>query len=222
MKLISDFFENAFELKFKELNILVIENKQFFRKLIYDLKGSVSGNESYFKIIENLEEKDLSKMSAFITDVFDININESKIINKIYNILIEESNGSELYNQKIKFEKEINKFIEELIFRFDYDLTYDHIDYKNIFKGVNIHIEDDFQGLMEKLLEYIDISYKLLDKKIFFILNLNCYFNPNELEELKRYLCYNNVVVVLLQNRLDSEIQKSENIKIIDSDLDDI
>lgn len=222
MKLISDFFENSFELKFKELNILVIENKQFFRKLIYDLKESVSGNESYFKIIENLEEKDLSKMSAFITDVFDININESKIINKIYNILIEESNGSELYNQKIKFEKEINKFIEELIFRFDYDLTYDHIDYKNIFKGVNIHIEDNFQGLMEKLLEYIDISYKLLDKKIFFILNLNCYFNPNELEELKRYLCYNNVVVVLLQNRLDSEIQKSENIKIIDSDLDDI
>lgn len=222
MKLISDFFENAFELKFKELNILVIENKQFFRRLIYDLKESVSGNESYFKIIENLEEKDLSKMSAFITDVFDININESKIINKIYNILIEESNGSELYNQKIKFEKEINKFIEELIFRFDYDLTYDHIDYKNIFKGVNLHIEDDFQGLMEKLLEYIDISYKLLDKKIFFVLNLNCYFNSNELEELERYLCYNNVVVVLLQNRLDLEIQKSENIKIIDSDLDDI
>lgn len=222
MKLISDFFENAFELKFKELNILVIENKQFFRRLIYDLKESVSGNESYFKIIENLEEKDLSKMSVFITDVFDININESKIINKIYNILIEESNGSELYDQKIKFEKEINKFIEELIFRFDYDLTYDHIDYKNIFKGVNLHIEDNFQGLMEKLLEYIDISYKLLDKKIFFILNLNCYFNSDELEELKRYLCYNNVVVVLLQNRLDSEIQKSENIKIIDSDLDDI
>lgn len=75
---------------------------------------------------------------------------------------------------------------------------------------------------MENLLEYIDISYKLLNKKIFFILNLNCYFNSNELEELKRYLCYNNVVVVLLQNRLDLEIQKSENIKIIDSDLDDI
>lgn len=222
MKLISDFFGNSFELKFKELNILVIENKQFYRKLIHALKESVSGNESYFKIIENLEEKDLSKMSAFITDVFDININESKIINKIYNILIEESNGSELYDQKIKFEDEINKFIEELIFRFDYDLTYDRIDYKNIFKGVNLHMEDDFQGLMEKLLEYIDISYKLLDKKIFFVLNLNCYFNSNELEELKRYLCYNNVVVVLLQNRLDLEIQKSENIKIIDSDLDDI
>lgn len=222
MKLISDFFENAFELKFKELNILVIENKQFYRKLIHALKESVSGNESYFKIIENLEEKDLSKMSAFITDVFDININESKIINKIYNILIEESNGSELYDQKIKFENEINKFIEELIFRFDYDLTYDHIDYKNIFKGVNLHMEDDFQGLMEKLLEYIDISYKLLDKKIFFVLNLNCYFNSDELEELRRYLCYNNVVVVLLQNRLDLEIQKSENIKIIDLDLDDI
>lgn len=75
MKLISDFFENSFELKFKELNILVIENKQFYRKLIHALKESVSGNESYFKIIENLEEKDLSKMSAFITDVFDININ---------------------------------------------------------------------------------------------------------------------------------------------------
>lgn len=222
MKLISDFFENAFELKCTELNILVIENKQFFRRLIYDLKESVSGNESYFKIIENLEEKDLSKMSAFITDVFDININESKIINKIYNLLIEESNGSELYDQKIKFENEINKFIEELIFKFDYDLTYDNIDYKNIFKGVNLHMEDNFQGLMGKLLEYIDISYKLLDKKIFFILNLNCYFNSNELEELKRYLCYNNVVVVLLQNRLDLEIQKSENIKIIDSDLDDI
>lgn len=222
MKLISDFFENAFELKFTELNILVIENKQFYRKLIHALKESVSGNESCFKIIENLEEKDLSKMSAFITDVFDININESKIINRIYNLLIEESNGSELYDQKIKFENEINKFIEELIFKFDYDITYDHIDYKNIFKGVNLHIEDNFQGLMENLLEYIDISYKLLNKKIFFILNLNCYFNSNELEELKRYLCYNNVVVVLLQNRLDLEIQKSENIKIIDSDLDDI
>lgn len=222
MKLISDFFENAFELKFTELNILVIENKQFFRRLIYDLKESVSGNESYFKIIENLEEKDLSKMSAFITDVFDMNINESKIINKIYNLLIEESNGSELYDQKIKFENEINKFIEELIFKFDYNLTYDHIDYKNIFKGVNLHIEEDFQVLMENLLEYIDISYKLLNKKIFFILNLNCYFDSNELEELKRYLCYNNVVVVLLQNRLDLEIQKFENIKIIDSDLDDI
>ena len=46
-----------------------------------------------------------------------------------------------------------------------------------------------------------------------------CIRDRNDLIE---YLCYNEVVVVCLQNSLDRELTQGENIKILDEDLGEI
>lgn len=168
MKLISDFFENSFIIDKSKFNILVIENKKYYRSLIKSLLQTIKSKSNDFIIIDELEEVDISKYGEIITDIFDIDPNNSKILNKLYKILIKELAETELYKESLDFKNNTNTFIEKLIFNFEYDLNYQELDYKYLFKAVDLHIDSQFQGHMARLIEYIDISYKILGKKIFF------------------------------------------------------
>lgn len=62
----------------------------------------------------------------------------------------------------------------------------------------------------------------MVKKSFFFIVNLDSFFTKEELKDLKEYICYNDIVIVCLQNNIFEENLEDENIKIIDKDLDDI
>lgn len=104
----------------------------------------------------------------------------------------------------------------------EYDFKYADIDYKYIFKAVGLEIDTKFIGLMSNIIEYLDISHKLLNKKIFFIVGIDNYFEEREIYDLYEYLCYNDIIVVCLQNSLDRDLLPNENLRIIDEDLGEI
>ncbi|MCT7706696.1 MAG: type II-A CRISPR-associated protein Csn2 [Lactobacillus iners] len=221
MKLLSNDLEKTFSLNQHVLNTLVIEDNTFFREFISKIVHFVENDSNELEIMDEDEEISPTKCEI-IVDIFRANPNNTKILTKLYSNLISDLSSDERYQDSINFESQLYSFMDKIAFDCDYHLTYGDIDYKSIFKALNLSIDTDIKGLMSNFVSYLDLSYKLLGKKIYFAVNLNTFFSQKDMGVLNDYLRYNNIVLVCLDNSLKRTLFEDENIRIIDQDLSEI
>lgn len=84
MILISEYLEKSIEIKEKRINTIVIENKKYYRKIIQAVKDTINLELKEFTIFEDDEEVNLNKVAEIVTNVFDINPNNNKVLVKLY------------------------------------------------------------------------------------------------------------------------------------------
>lgn len=221
MKLISNDLEKTFSLNQHVLNTLVIEDTTFFREFISKIVNFVENDTNELEIMDEDEEISPTKCEILV-DIFRANPNNTKILTKLYSNLISGLSSDERYQDSINFESQLYSFMDKIALDCDYHLTYGDIDYKSIFKALNLSIDTDIKGLMSNFVSYLDLSYKLLGKKIYFDVNLNTFFSQKDMGVLNDYLRYNNIVLVCLDNSLKRTLFEDENIRIIDQDLSEI
>ena len=68
----------------------------------------------------------------------------------------------------------------------------------------------------------MEVASELLGIKLFVIVNLDSFLSAEELNELKKYLCYNGIKVLALQNNISRRVDSNENLRILDQDLCEI
>lgn len=89
MKLKINGFENEIAFDQEYINILEIKNSQCFSHIIEILNEKINGFDSdeIFLLDESENELNMSKEMYMIFDLFNIDYNSKKIINKIYEII---------------------------------------------------------------------------------------------------------------------------------------
>lgn len=222
MNIISEYFDNSFELKSKVINTLVIENRELFISFIKQLHIEMSTEEGKIILQDDLKELGFKKYAELIIDPFTLDPNNAKNLKKLYEKIIDNSSNEEIYEKRLVFENVLKDYIEEIVFSSDYELIYDGLDYQNIFKAVNLHIDTEANNLISMIIDYMRISSDLSGTKLFIFLNLDNFLTDVDLIELQNFICYNNITVFCLQNQLKRELIKNENLRIIDEDLCEI
>ena len=222
MNLVSEQFENSFEIKSKTLNTLVIEDTRnvanFIRTLI-----EVSNTESEeIELIDNYKKLDVSKTTDIIFDLFNIEANAATILKKLYTELEEDLCSEDMYIKKIEMESTIANIVDELAYRSRFSLKSDEINYQNFFKALLVEFDYEKTSILDRLTEYIKVSSELLDKKLFIIVNLDSFLTEEDLLELSNFLCYNEIKLLALQNKITREVKACEHLRIIDQDLCEI
>lgn len=222
MNIISEYFDNSIELKSEVINTLVIENRELFISFIKQLHIEMSTEEGKIILQDDLKELSFKKYAELIIDPFTLDPNNAKNLKKLYEKIIDNSSNEELYEKRLVFENILKDYIEEIVFLSDYELIYDSLDYQNIFKAVNLHINTEANNLTSMIIDYIRISSDLTGTKLFIFVNLDNFLTDADLIELQNFICYNNIIVFCLQNQLKRELIKNENLRIIDEDLCEI
>lgn len=222
MNIISEYFDNSFELKSEVINTLVIENRELFISFIKQLHIEMSTEEGKIILQDDIKEISFKKYAELIIDPFTLNPNNAKNLKKLYEKIIENSSNEEIYEKRLVFENVLKDYIEEIVFSSDYELIYDSLDYQNIFKAVNLHINTEANNLTSMIIDYMRISSDLSGTKLFIFVNLDNFLTDADLIELQNFICYNNIIVFCLQNQLKRELIKNENLRIIDEDLCEI
>lgn len=210
------------ELKENIVNVIILENQRIYSKLVQELLSQCNGEEGKFVLSEDNKELKISKNMYLISDVFNIDFNQRKIINNIYanleNIAIDEK----YYIKTNKIKSDIIKYIDDLIMEVDYSLAYkEDIEIKELFKLSNIKIEIYDKNLLEKIVDYIEILQKICNIKCIVFINLKTFLTPKELEQLYLHCNYNKMHIILLENIKKSKL-KFEKIFILDKDLCEI
>lgn len=206
----------------KKLNTLVIEDTKYFSKFVRGFIASLNRQNDDFELIEKFEKLNLSKITNIIFDLFNLEANASNILKKLYSELEEDINSEEMYPKKVEMESVVIKIMDDLIYRSRFSLTMGDVNYQNLFKACSVEFDYDHSSLVERLIEYMEVSSRLLGIKLFVFVNLDSFLSVEELNELKKYLCYNEIKVLALQNNISRRVDSDENLRIIDNDFCEI
>lgn len=221
MNLQINFIDNNIVFEDGKVNVIEIENKEYFYRIVSELNNLQNGIDSNeINYFVNEEEKQLlNKLNVYI-DYFNIDLNTRK--NKItLNKYIVNTLDEEDINYINNIDRKLKNYFKRIIQEIDIPINIDNdflVD--NYIKLVNPIINQKDQ-LLDKLTLIIDFEKVFHSNEINIFINLKQYLSEIELEELYKYSIYNNIKVLLIDNTAYGISNKYEKKLLIDSNLEE-
>lgn len=217
--------ENTVSFNENSVVILNVRNINLFSRLVHELyyasKNIIDNNE--VKIINDIHEIDLNKDALFIDNIFELNLNNKNILNKLYGEIeriMHDYHYKSLLDQNIA---EINNIIFELSTHIDLNLTWQNeIKINNLLKLFEIKLEvSEEQTIIENLYSIIDLNSEFNLYKIIICINLSKYIEESKLKEIYKYCNYKKTKILVVESGIIDKKYGQENVLIIDKDFDD-
>ncbi len=217
-------FEKDIEFEQNKINILKIENSNLFCNIIENINNNINGIENN-EIMLLDESEEIIKMANkiyILFDIFNIEYNSKKILNKIYDQISEKmklNQDYELETLSMKIRKYLTTEINEMPFEF---IMKSELEIEDILKLFNLKIDETcYTTLLERLEFLINIISTLNIAEILIIPNIRLYLNEKEIIELYKYSMYNNVKLLIIERNLIKTKLSYEKIYYIDNEFDE-
>ena len=158
--------------------LLVIKNKKILYKILSN--SDLQYEDSYIQILdENYKELKLSDYVDFISSIINLDSNSKKNLN----VLIRRIKKEEIEILRSSSEK-INEILEECAKQIKVNspinISYNiEVDEDDIIKLLSFSLQDDSPDLIERINNYINISFELRGIKIFIFYNLLAFLEEN-------------------------------------------
>lgn len=223
MKLRLNGFENEIIFDNEIINVLQIEDAKCYTHIIDILNQKINGyeNNEIFLLDENEEEMRIDKNIYMIFDLFNIEYNSKKVLNRIYDVISENiQNSQELKMEQliIKLRNYLIEEINELPFEF---VMKSEISIQELLKTFDLKIDNiNYTNVIERIELLIDLFSTLNIAKILVIPNLKMYLSEEELVELYKYSLYNNVNLLIIERNIRNKL-KYEKVLAIDENYND-
>lgn len=220
MKIINKNWQRKIEIEDNVIYTLVFENKKYYRENIIELINQHKGNEGSYILSNDNKEISFDKNSYIITDIFNIDINNKKVLSKIYSSLLKEivediSNYNELSTN-------IRVYFEKLIFNSSLEIEQgEEIDMSSLLKLGNFKIHVENNDILEKFVKFLKVLTELCGCKIIFVVGLHNIFTKGEIIKIYKEACLNKINIINIEyqqfNNLSNENYK-EIVYIFDKD----
>ena len=197
--------------------LLVIKNRKILYKLLSN--ADLQYEDSYIQILdENYKELKVSDYIDFVTSVINLDANSKKNLN----VLLRRIKKEEIEILRSTSEK-INEILEEcakqIKINSPINISYDiEVDEDDIIKLLSLSLQDDSPDLIDRINNYINISFELRGIKIFVFYNLLAFLEENELDSLIRTNKYNGIKIIDIEN-VEFKTSIFDHIKILDEDI---
>ena len=223
MKLIHEDLSNEIIFEENKVNLLIVENKEKFVEFIQEIIKQIEGEYGKFSLFEENTELKINDKIDIIKDIFDLNLNNKKVLNKVYHELEKLSVDAEFLLETKNMENSLLKYIYYLIENYDYPLEIiEEIDLKEIFKLFSVKLSLCFSNKIEEILEYIDLVSKIFKKEIFILINFHIFLEKQDIVALYRECFYKKIKLLFVENQKPDIINNEEKLFIIDNDLCEI
>ena len=220
MKIINNNWQRQLVLEDNLIHTIVFEKKKYYRENILELIRQHKGYEGSFILSNNNKEVSFDKNSYFISDLFNIDINNKKIISKVYGELLK--NVVEDIVEYNKITSHIREYFEILVFNNNLDLEYnDEIEANSLLKLGDFKIQFEESNYLEKLIKFLKVLVELCNIKVVFIVGLYRVFSVKEVEKIYKEVCLNKINIINIESEYQN-IKKSdcynEKVYIFDQD----
>lgn len=222
MKINVEYLEHAIEINDNQVNVLEIENKKLFYKLIKDLfRIEQEGNiDEVIMYDDGIKEISLDKKIKVVVDFFNIDTLSKREITLLEKRITEEMTQTDISKIKQNYLK-ILEIYRRTISSIDLPLKIEEKPDPNILiknYDLSIHIKHE---LLEDLLTFLDIEKELFHHTIIFFVNLKTYLTKEELIEIYKYAIYNKIKIILIDSKSYGVTIEYERKLIIDENLDE-
>ena len=196
----------------------VIEAPEEFTRYVQELYMQCEGAEGDFVLSDGEKELGIAKNVEFLDSVLDLDVNERKILGKLYADLEQLAYSEKFVVRTQEMIQYLRTYIFELEQETDFMLDVDDgVDMSAIFKGNGVKLETVETGILEKIVHYIKVVRLLLKKQVFVFVNVSSYLTVRQVEQLIKEAAYQEVQILLIENAM-RDCVNSERRCIIDSD----
>lgn len=216
MRISYELLDEPIIIKPGEIACLTIENTKEYRRIVNDIINT-NNHLSIYNKAKQLQSKDI----LIVDNLVNLDLNDKKILNKLYKELEISMNNEDILLKSVELRKLIMKFMEELIFEFDYPLEVaDELDVQSLLKSAGIRVYDDSESYLENLINYIALMSNFLSYKVVIILNLQVFLDKQELKEFIKFCTSQSLHIISLERVYinNSEINGISTI-LFDNDL---
>lgn len=208
MKIINNDWQRQIVLEDNLIHTIVFENKKYYRENILELIRQHKGYEGNFILTNNNKEVSFDKNSYFISDLFNIDINNKKIITKVHGELLKIVTDDIVEYNKIT--SYIREYFETLVFNNNLDLEYnDEIEANSLLKLGDFEIQFEESDCLEKLIKFLKVLVELCNIKVIFIVGLYRVFSVEEVEKIYKEVCLNKINIINIESEYQN-IKKSD------------
>jgi CRISPR type II-A-associated protein Csn2 len=203
-----------------ELTELVIENPRLYRDFVLNL---LNPDEELYSLSEDGKVLSLPKNSIVITDLFDLDPNNKKVLSSIYKKIDRSLLSDE---RKVKFDQinaQIVSFLNDVATDFEGTMTFnDELTVSQLLGLIDFKFQYDPTSFFTSFISFIRSWREAIDLKIVFVLNVFSMLEQKEIDSFLSELSYLGVGVIDIEH-VSSDV-KSENVKkvVIDHDLCEI
>lgn len=178
-----------------------IESPELFTKYVQELYAQTEGKEGNFVLSEGDKEIDIGKYMELIINPLSVNINDKRILNKLYMMLEGLAFKEDIYLLTQEMKGKLQSYFLQLEYLSPYILTMDlEIDIVAILKAIGVKIENNTDNFMEKLDLYIKILAELLQKKVIALVNIGSYMKKEHVKQLMNTAIHNEISLLLIEN----------------------
>ena len=217
MKITVSYLENNIEINNENINVLEIENKKLFFRLINDLNQICNNNViEEIKAFSDDKEINITNKVNVISDFFNIDFSRYMLsINKLINENLKNNSDKTLLLLYKKLIQKYNSIIStvDLPIAVNNDATIESL--TKLFK-LKVNYKN---SIIENLFYIIELERSLKSSKFIVFVNLKQYLDGIELNELYKYSIYNNVNVILIDSQCYGCSNDFEKKLIVDNNL---
>lgn len=218
MKLVHGNWDFAIECQEGKINQLIIESPDLMAELIIELNNQINGSDGNFVLSENQSELKLSSALDLVMDPFSADVNNRRVLNKLYKEIRELAYDGEQYLKTRETIGGIMTLIEELSDSINVPVIYDdEVDFEAILKAVNLKIDIELESLIDRIIEYSRAMVEYCNVKLIVFINIKTFISNNNLIKLYEFWNYNKINVLLMEGNSNS-LGELENTWIIDKD----
>ncbi|MGL5869584.1 type II-A CRISPR-associated protein Csn2 [Clostridium chrysemydis] len=224
IKIVTDLLENDIEFKENYINILEINNKSVFNKLLYLINRNIYSKEDDEIIIYNdLEQLNFSKSCLVIYDYFNCIANQNKVLKLLYEDISKEYSFNYENNEYMELQSKLLNSINTVLCEYEYKFDKkEFLEIKDILKIMDLKFDQEhYDKPFENIMLLIDLIDNLKICKIIIFVNLKCYLKEGELKEVYKMIKYKRINVLLIEFYNNKKVE-GENKISIDEDYDEI
>lgn len=195
-----------------------IENPVMFRRLTESLWNQSNGLNGELYITCKDKAIKLNKDVCVIFNPYSIDVNEKKIINRIYSEM-NDITEQEYMVRKADINSSIVTLLDEISEHLPYPLEYSlDLDFQQLLKLYGVRIEMKDIELAERIVDYIRIAHQVLGISVFIFVHFRDYFSNEEIRGFEEMASYEQVSLIMIENRVELTGNEDEKWWIIDKD----
>lgn len=218
MKIILPQIDYVFDCSGDRCSSIIIENQNAFYNIVADICNQIAGEEGQSVLSEDNKTLSIAKYGELISQFVPFDINQKNLLTKIttqmQHIAVDESH----YMRTNELMGMLERYFMELSVEMVGNLDFQKVTADAMIKASGVHIDDIYDNLGEKLLDYFELVQEYDERKLFVLVNVRSYISDAEMKLFLESVLAREVQILMLEGSEHSLLEKEKR-HIVDADM---